>query len=63
MRVVVDFDVCASTGACTQVAPEIFEIRSDGFLYILVEEPTGDLQAKAREASELCPTAAITIEE
>ncbi len=63
MRVVVDFDVCASTGACTQVAPEIFEIRSDGFLYILVEEPTGDLQAKAVEASELCPTAAITIEE
>lgn len=63
MRVVVDFDVCASTGACTQVAPEIFEIRSDGFLYILVEEPTGDLQPKAVEASELCPTAAITIEE
>jgi ferredoxin len=63
MRVVVDFDVCASTGACTQVAPEIFEIRSDGYLYILVEEPTGDLAAKAREAAELCPTAAITIEE
>ena len=63
MRVGGDFDVCASTGACTQVAPEIFEIRSDGFLYILVEEPTGDLQAKAVEASELCPTAAITIEE
>ena len=63
MRVVVDFDVCASTGACTQIAPEIFEIKSDGYLVVKVEEPTGDLQAKAVEASELCPTAAITIEE
>ena len=47
MRVVVDFDVCASTGACTQIAPEIFEIKSDGYLVVKIEEPTGDLQAKA----------------
>lgn len=63
MRIVVNFDLCASTGACTQVAPEIFEIKSDGYLYINVEEPTGELEAKAREAAELCPTAAISIEE
>jgi ferredoxin len=63
MRVAVNFDVCASTGACTQVAPEVFEIRSDGYLYILVEEPGPDLEASVRSAEEMCPTGAISIEE
>lgn len=63
MKVVVDFDICASTGACTQVAPDVFEIRQDGYLYILVENPEGDVLVRAQEAVELCPTAAITIEE
>ena len=63
MRVTVDFDVCASTGACAQVAPEVFEVRSDGFLYILQEEPGEDLREKVQQAADLCPTAAITIED
>jgi ferredoxin len=64
MRVTVNFDVCASTGACTQVAPEVFEIRSDGYLYLLAEEVSDPaIQAKVRTAEEFCPTGAITIEE
>ena len=62
MKVVVDFDVCASTGACMQTCPEVFEVRSDGYLYILQEEPAEDLRAKVEEAADLCPTGAITIE-
>ena len=62
MKVVVDYDVCASTGSCTRIAPEIFEIRDDGYLYLLQEEPSEDLRVKAEEAAEMCPTAAITIE-
>jgi ferredoxin len=63
MRVVVDYDVCASTGSCMPVCPEVFEVRSDGFLYILQEEPPEELHERVREAAELCPTGAITIEE
>lgn len=63
MRVIVDFDVCASTGACAQVAPEVFEVRSDGYLYILQEEPGDELADKVRQAADLCPTGAITIED
>jgi len=63
MKVTVDFDVCASTGACMQVSPEVFEVRSDGYLYILQENPGPDVADKVREAADLCPTAAITIEE
>jgi ferredoxin len=63
MRVVVDYDVCASTGACMQVCPEVFEVRSDGYLYVLQEEPGEELRGKVMEAAELCPTGAITIED
>jgi len=63
MKVTVDFDVCASTGACMQVCPEVFEVRSDGYLYILQEEPPDSLREKVQQAAELCPTAAITVED
>ena len=63
MKVIVDYDICASTGACAQIAPEVFEVRSDGYLYILQEEPTADLHDKVRQAADLCPTAAITLED
>ncbi len=62
MKVTVDFDLCASTGACMQVCPEVFEVRSDGYLYILQEEPGADLADKVNEAADLCPTGAISIE-
>lgn len=62
MKVSVDFDVCAATGACMQVCPEVFEVRSDGYLYILQEEPDESLRSGVVAAADMCPTAAITIE-
>jgi ferredoxin len=62
MKITVNYDICASTGACTQVAPEVFEVRSDGYLYVLIEEPGEELREKVEQAAELCPTAAITVE-
>ncbi len=62
MKVIVDYDVCASTGSCMQVCPEVFEVRSDGFLYVLQEEPPEELREKVLQAEELCPTGAITVE-
>ena len=49
MKIVVDFDVCASTGACTQIAPEVFEVRADGYLYVLQESPEGANADLARQ--------------
>jgi ferredoxin len=63
MKVSVDFDTCASTGACMQVCPEVFEVRSDGYLYILQEEPGPELADKVKQAADLCPTGAITVED
>jgi ferredoxin len=63
MKVSVNFDLCASTGACMQSAPEVFEVRTDGFLYILQENPGPELADKVRLAEEMCPTGAITVED
>ena len=62
MKVSVDFNVCASTGSCMQVCPEVFEVRSDGYLYVLQENPPESLRDKVMAAADLCPTAAITVE-
>ena len=62
MKVSVDFNVCASTGSCMQVCPEVFEVRGDGYLYVINENPGEDLREKAEQAADLCPTAAITVE-
>jgi ferredoxin len=62
MKVTVDYDVCASTGACMQVCPDVFEVRADGYLYVLIEEPAESLRPLVEQAAELCPTGAISIE-
>ena len=63
MKVVVDFDLCQSHGLCTQAAPEVFEIRDDGFLYILQEAPPESLRKKVQHAVRECPTGAIKLED
>ena len=62
MKIVVDFDKCKSNAVCMGVAPEIFEVRDDNFLYILQEEPPETLLPKVQEAVRTCPTGAISIE-
>jgi ferredoxin len=62
MRVVVDYDRCTSNALCMVEAPEVFEVRDDGFLYVLQEEPDEGLRAKVESAAVMCPTQAITIE-
>lgn len=63
MRVVVDFDACQSNALCMSVAPQVFEVRDDGFLYVLNEAPDESLRGRVEEAVRLCPTQAITLEE
>jgi ferredoxin len=63
MRVVVDFDVCESNAVCMDVAPEVFEVRDDDFLYVLDETPGEELRAKVEEAVRRCPKQAIRLED
>lgn len=63
MRVVVDFDTCQSNAVCMSIAPEVFEVRDDGFLYILDEHPPEGLRSRLEQAVRSCPTQAITLED
>jgi ferredoxin len=60
-KVVVDFDLCESNALCMGVAPEVFEVRDDDFLYILDETPPDALRPKVEEAVRRCPKAAISV--
>ena len=63
MRVVVDFDLCESNAVCMNIAPEVFEVRDDDFLYVLDETPDESLRGKVEEAVRRCPKQAIALED
>jgi ferredoxin len=63
MKVVVDFDLCESNAVCMGIAPEVFEVRDDDFLYILDEHPDDSMRPKIEEAVQRCPKQAISIAE
>jgi len=62
-KVVVDFDRCESNAVCMGIAPEVFEVRDDNYLYLLQEEPPDSLREKVEKAVRDCPTQAISIAE
>jgi ferredoxin len=63
MRIVVDFDLCESNAVCMGIAPEVFEVRDDDFLYVLNENPAEEMRPKMEEAVRRCPKQAISIED
>ena len=63
MRVVVDWDSCESNAVCMFEAPEVFEVRDDDNLYLLMEEIPEELRAKVEEAVRRCPKRALSVAE
>jgi ferredoxin len=63
MRVIVDFDLCESNALCMGIAPNIFEVRDDDFLYLLDEHPPEDQRETLEAAVRTCPKHAISIED
>lgn len=50
-----------SNAVCMGIAPEVFEVRTDGYLYVLDEHPPEALRLAVEEAAMACPTQAITV--
>ncbi len=63
MKIVVDYDLCESNAICMNIAPEVFEVRDDDFLYVLNENPPEEMREKMLEAVQRCPKQAITLED
>ncbi|MHB1126223.1 MAG: ferredoxin [Bacillota bacterium] len=60
MKVSVDQDLCISCGNCIDICPEVFDWNDEGIAEPTVEPVPDELEEKAEEASESCPTDAIT---
>jgi ferredoxin len=64
MKVIVDQNICASSGNCVMNAPEVFDQRDDdGVVILLNESPSAEDAEGARRAAAACPALAIHIEE
>jgi ferredoxin len=62
-RVIADYDKCKSHGLCMAVAPDVFEVRADGYMYILLETIDDSRRSVCEEAVDGCPEQALTIED
>jgi ferredoxin len=63
MKATVNKDACIGCGACNAVCPEVFGFNDDEqYAVPLVEEVPEDKKDAAKEASEGCPTSAISVE-
>lgn len=62
IKVLVDMNLCQSHGECVAAAPEYFELGDDD---VLRWKETGDEADRAalEEAVNVCPMAAISLEE
>ena len=64
MKIVVDQDRCVASGQCVTAAADVFDQRDeDGIVVLLDAEPLADQHFAVREAAQVCPAAAIIIEE
>ncbi len=63
MKVIVDYDLCTSNAVCMGIAPEVFEVRDDGFMYVLNDEPGPEFDERLRQAVLGCPNGALSLEE
>jgi len=63
MKIVVDRHACEGNARCSEVAPEIFEVRDDDKAFVKLENPPANLTEKLKLAVKLCPRQAITLED
>lgn len=59
VRVTVDESLCAATGQCELICPEVFEVGE--VARVLIPEPGPSLHDKVGEAEAACPTGAILV--
>lgn len=64
MKVRADQDKCIASGQCVLLAPDVFDQRDeDGVVVLRDPEPKAELHADVREAAQVCPSLAISVEE
>jgi ferredoxin len=63
MRIIVNYSLCDSHALCTTEAPQIFEVRDDDRLHLLIDDPGEEFREKIEAAVRVCPKQALSIED
>jgi ferredoxin len=64
MRIVTDTGRCVGAGQCALTEPSVFDQSDeDGTVVLLTDQAEGDVLERVREAVDLCPSQALSIEE
>jgi ferredoxin len=61
VKAVIDLALCQGHGQCQEAAPNVFEVRDDGYAYLVVDTIPAPEEANARDAASRCPAEAIRI--
>lgn len=61
MKINVDLQRCTGHGFCEGIAEDIFEVKQEGWVELLVPDPGEDRRDEVEEAVEMCPTRALSI--
>jgi ferredoxin len=62
MRIIADTDRCIGSGQCLLKEPTVFDLdEEEGIVVLLSSRPTGSTAERAREATRLCPSGALTV--
>jgi ferredoxin len=64
MKITVDTGICIGAGQCMVSAGTVFDQDEETGLVILLDEsPADDLLPQVREAAQVCPAQAISVDE
>ncbi|MDA2806783.1 ferredoxin [Nocardiopsis suaedae] len=64
MNITVDEDKCCGAGQCVLITPEVFDQRDEDGIVVLLDAAPGEEHHDAvRESAQVCPAAAITVDE
>jgi ferredoxin len=63
MKAIIDHTLCEGHAKCMDNVPEVFEVREDDRSYTILDEIPENLRAKVERAIQVCPRAAISLEE
>ena len=61
MKVEVDRDVCAASGVCMMLAPDVFEPDDEGYARVSGDAAAGGAADAVRRAALNCPSGAIRV--
>ncbi|MEU6132126.1 ferredoxin [Saccharopolyspora sp. NPDC047091] len=63
MRINADTGRCVGAGQCVLTEPDVFDQDDDGIVLLLADEVGGERLEQARTAVQICPSAALSLEE